>query len=302
MTTRMFALLVSSCLSLGCDPAGAIEVDTKEPAGPTDGDDDDTSGEIQHDDGETPDGGECATRRPPRPAARLMFVLDKSSSMGAGTRESAPALLGGPSRWERTHALVAALSERFAGEAQLGATLFPSRFADVGGEAVQCDVLELPDLPIGQASAEQVIARLPAAGALEFAGGSPASAAMWTALQHIATLEIGPPTAIVLVTDGGANCADDEAPLANFDADLDEVVAFAHDTMGVATFVVAAAPSSQPQNVPAVDARAALREIAFAGGVPHPQDWYFDVRDVDGLEAAIVDELAIVRTTPSGCP
>jgi hypothetical protein len=298
MTPRKTMLLAALALSLGCDPAPASEPDPSDPrpavADPS------ASDELVG----GADGGSCVpTPGPKAPAGRLLFVLDKSSSMGAGTRESAPALLGRPSRWAKTHALVSALAGRFEGDAHLGASLFPSRYADVGGEAVQCDLLDIPDLPVGDHGADVLLARLPAADEVDFAGGSPATLAVRMAALHLGDLPEGLPAAIVLVTDGGANCADEDAPLAQFDDSLADVVAFTHDELQIPTFVVAAAPSSQEQAVPKVDPREALREIALAGGVPHPENGYFDVADPEALAAAIAERFGIVEDeTASNCP
>lgn len=295
MTSRMPVLLTALCLSLGCDAAPSTDLDAAGPDGPA-------AGAGPGDDVEDDGAPACDPARPEGPAPRLMFVLDKSSSMGAGTHESAPPLLGGPSRWARAHALVRQLSARVEGEAHFGALLFPSRYADVGGEAVACDVLDVPDLPVGGYTAADLLARLPAADAVDFAGGSPASQAMWMALQHLVTRPgAGARTAIVLVTDGGANCADEDAPLAEFDADLADVVAFARGSMEIPTFVVAADPADV-QKIPAVNPREALAAIARAGGVPHPETAYFDVDDAEGLAAAIEDQLGLGAPATAACP
>lgn len=298
MNPRKSMLLAALALSLGCDPAPASAPEPREPARP-EVTEPSASDELD-DDG---DGGACVPAPGPKaPAGRLMFVLDKSSSMGAGSRESAPALLGRPSRWAKAHALVSALAGRFEGEAELGASLFPSRYADVGGEAVQCDLLDIPDLPVGDHGADVLLARLPA-DEVDFAGGSPATLALRMAAKHLGDLPEGPPAAIVLVTDGGANCADEAAPLVQFDESLADVVAFTHDELHIPTFVVAAAPSSQEQAVPKIDPREALREIALAGGVPHPDDGYFDVADPEALAAAIAERFGIVEDeTAANCP
>lgn len=176
MTARIFTLLTALCLSPGCDTPSAGDLGEKEPEEPT--------ASVGADVG-VEDDASCDPSRPRGPGPRLMFVLDKSSSMGAGTRESAPPLLGGPSRWARAHALVEELTARVEGEAQFGALLFPSRYADVGGDAVACDVLDVPDLPVGPYTSAQLVERLPAADTVDFAGGSPATQAMWTALHSL---------------------------------------------------------------------------------------------------------------------
>lgn len=289
MLFRGTTLMMAASVTLACDATLADEPARQGPASS------DLSAAEAEDEG--PDG--CAVR--PSPLPRVLFVLDRSDSMGLGARESAPALLDGPSRWARAHALVQALSERLEGAAELGAALFPSSFAAVGGEAAQCDVLEVPDVAVGPWSSAELLARLPAADELGLVGGSPAAQGMWTALEHVRALGVGPATTIVLVTDGGANCADEAAPLADFDEGLEDVVAFARDELGVVTLVVGAAPASAPQQVPAVDAREALREIALAGGAPSAGAGYYDVDDADALASALAQTLGLGGPGPR-CP
>ncbi len=295
MLSRGMTLLMVASATLACDPLLADDPAAKGPASP----DLSAAGAVDEG-GEEPGPDECAVQ-PAAPRPRVLFVLDRSDSMGLGARESAPALLDGPSRWARAHALVQALSERLEGSAEFGAALFPSSFAAVGGEAAQCDVLDVPDVAVGPWSAAELLARLPAAEELGLVGASPATQAMWTSLEHVRALGVGPATTIVLVTDGGANCADEAAPLAGFDEGLEDVVAFARDELGVVTLVVGAAPAFAPQQVPAVDAREALREIALAGGAPSASAGYYDVDDVDALASALTETLGLGEPGPR-CP
>lgn len=299
MTPRKSMLLAALAVSLGCDPA-ANEHDPIDPSRPVATD---PAASDELDLGPGDGGGSCVpTPGPKLPAGRLMFVLDKSSSMGAGSRESAPPLLGRPSRWAKAHALVTALAQRFEGQTDLGATLFPSHYADVGGEPVQCDLLDVPDLPVGGYTAEQLLARLPAADEVDFVGGSPATMAMRLAGAHLSDLPGDLPAAIVLVTDGGANCSDATAPLETFDDYLEEVVGLAYDQLQIPTFVVSAAASSSEQTVPKVAPREALRAIALAGGVPEPEHGYFDVEDPEALAAAIAEHFGIRDEATASCP
>ena len=293
MTARILTLLTALCLTTGCDapPASDLGGPNAPAAGP--GTDEESS---------VADEPSCEPG-PEGAAPRLLFVIDKSSSMGDGSRESAPPLLGRPSRWSRAHALVTELSARVEGEAHFGALLFPSRYADVGGDAVACDVLDIPDLPVGAYTSAQLVERLPAAETVDFAGGSPASQAMWTALHSLAAQPSGgAKTAIVLVTDGGANCADEDAPLVEFDADLADVVAFARDSMEIPTFVVGAMPTDAEQVIPAVNPREALAAVARAGGAPHPETGFYAVDDVDGVLAAVTDRLGVGEAAATACP
>lgn len=293
MTARTLTLLTALCLMPGCDAP---------PTSGGDGPDAPVAGPGAEEDADLTEDPACEPG-PEGAAPRVLFVIDKSSSMGAGTQESAPPLLGRPSRWARAHALVAELTARVEGEAQFGALLFPSGYADVGGEAVACDVLDVPDLPVGAYTSAQLVERLPAAETVDFAGGSPASQAMWTALHHLVTQPSrGAKTAIVLVTDGGANCADEDAPLAAFDADLADVVAFARDSMEIPTFVVGVDPTDAAQVIPAVNPREALAAVARAGGAPHPETGFYAVDDAGGVLAALTERLGVGAAAATACP
>jgi hypothetical protein len=217
---------------------------------------------------------------------RVMFVLDKSSSMTNSGKESGAPAEDGLSRWAQLHAVVGALADGMEGEAVMGAVLFPSTYAETAREAV-CDVRAVPEAAVGPYRAADLMGLLPPADAEMFLGGSPAQAAYATALDHLATLGGAAPTAIVLVTDGGLNCADDTAPLDTADDGLAELVAFARDSLQIQTFVIGVGVAPGDQTVPKVDPDAALREIALAGGAAHGERGYFTISDAQPLVQAL---------------
>ncbi len=234
---------------------------------------------------------------------RVVFVLDRWSSMDAGGFESGePRGPGERSRWALLHAAVTEAATVLEGEAQLGAVLFPSSFADINRDAA-CDALSVPEVPVGPYTARQLLKRLPRADATGFYGGSPVQAAYTTALEHLATLGEGVPAAIVLVTDGGANCVG-ETDLAGVpDPELAELVAFARSSRGISTFAVGVDVDDAMLERPLVNPDAALREIARAGGVARGGSGYFSANNPAPLVEALAEFAASAqvpaRTT---CP
>lgn len=290
--------IATMCLSLlpGCDPApeamqpaDAREPEVEdEPAPPSD---------------ETPpsEEEECVTVPKARP--RLMFVLDKSSSMAGGSRESSSAPAPGElSRWAQLHALVGALAGRADEAAQFGAVLFPSSYAEASREAA-CDVRTVPEVAMGVYAADDLLGRLPAANVPEFFGGSPVQAAYATALDHLGGLGDAAPAAIVLITDGGINCVDDVDPLGVYDTEFADMVASARDELKIPTFVVGIGVDDEGVKIPNANLRPGLREIALAGGEAHGELGYFSpeepgalVKAVEAFIARAQDEVGTVTT------
>jgi hypothetical protein len=235
---------------------------------------------------------------------RVMFVLDKSSSMtNSGLETGEPAEDGGLSRWAQLHALVGALADGMESEVLTGAVLFPSTYAEAVREAV-CDVRSVPEAAVGPYRAADLMDRLPSADAANFLGGSPAQAAYATALDHLDSLGGSAPTAIVLITDGGLNCVDEESPLGMVDDGLAELVGFARDSLQIQTFVIGVGVAPGEQKVPHGDPDAALREIALAGGAAHGDRGYFTIAEAQPLSQALDTFVgrAGADTNTTACP
>lgn len=216
---------------------------------------------------------------------RVMFVLDKSSSMTFGGPESGAEDDGSPTRWAQLHALVGEIVAGLDAEAQTGAVLFPSSYAEASDTL--CHVRSVPDAALGPYRAEDLLGRLPPADAQGFLGGSPAQSAYATALDHLEGAGKSGPTAIVLITDGGINCASDESPLGATDGEFAELVAFARNSLQIQTFVIGVGVAPGEQKVPFGDPDAALREIAQAGGAAHGERGYFTTADAQPLATAL---------------
>lgn len=293
----MFAslLLVTAALT-GCDAPEASPVDTSGAEEPMPEEDEPTPGPEP-----MPEEDEPVCEPAPVVLPRVMFVLDKSSSMTSSGEESgAPVDESGLTRWAQLHAAVGSLARALEGDAVMGAVLFPSTYAEKTGEAV-CEVRSVPEAAVGPYRAADLMKLLPRANMKGFRGGSPAQAAYATALDHLATLGGSAPTAIVLVTDGGLNCADDVAPLAVADDGLAELVGFARESLQISTFVIGVGVAPGDQSVPSGDPNVALREIALAGGAAHGELGYFAATDPASLSAALAAFVAGAAAPATTC-
>lgn len=222
---------------------------------------------------------------------QVMLVLDNSYSMRSprvgmwdddaddadddGFVDSDPAQPATPRvlRWSALHREVSGLHNGYDESfLDLGAVLFPA-FDPEAAEAPQCTIAGAPEIPF--AADWQALAlerQIPWSIDTADGGASPAAAGLEAA---IAALDARPdaelPGAIVLVTDGPANCGDDPDV---FDPRLAEVAAIAR-ARGIPTHIIgldipAGVVEPEIDDLPDVvgptDVRATLVEVAAAAG------------------------------------
>ncbi|MFV8752882.1 hypothetical protein ACNOYE_20240 [Nannocystaceae bacterium ST9] len=175
----------------------------------------------------------------------------------------------------------------------LGLTLFPSIEASSAYDEA-CLVEAEPEVAIGPNDAAALLAVMPEADALDIYGATPAAAGISTARAHLQGLADGRPRAMILVTDGAANCNADAVGTAKFDLydeDLPQLVADAWTIDQIPTYVVGIdieETSEHPFTAP----REKLDEVAQLGGAPREGEvGFYDARDADALLAAL-DEIA----------
>lgn len=233
--------------------------------------------------------GESLTIASERP--NVMLVLDRSSSMTDDDElwdhdnrpETAPV-----TRWSSLHGVTSDLLGRFDDRMHFGAVLFPSEDATKGGPGA-CRTADAADVEVGADGANQILAMLPGADA-RTQGGTPTRAGLLNAVDHLNDLDSEAPRAIVLVTDGEANCVGDD--LVEYDAVVEEVVAQAQ-LDGVLTYVVgidigAAGDEEQEDEAEARDPIEDLSAIARAGGAPREGPVaFYNVSDEAELDAAL---------------
>ena len=202
------------------------------------------------------------------------------------------------------HGVVENLVTEFDGSLHLGAVLFPAGdVPDVGG-AEACRVANGPDAPAAAAGGASVLAALPAADATAIYGGTPASDGLRIATDHLVSIADGRPQAVVLITDGAANCGEGMTGAARFTAYDTEVPEVAADAfaMGVPVYVVGIDIVDDLVEIPVTNPWERLSEVANAGGVARPGDVpfhdVFDEGELDDALSTIASDVGCTLSVP----
>ncbi len=280
------------------DPAGDGEGGDGDGDPPGDGDGDPTTGDGDPTTGGDPttDDGDGAPEIVPCdiPAIILepvvphvVLVLDKSGSMVANTWDH-DANPGTPkvTRWKSLHSVVAGLVNEFDDQFEFGAQLFPAVSATNKYDISACLYETPPEVPIAPNNATGVLLGIPVGTSLNIRGGTPTAAGVLSAVDHLLTVADGDPEAIILVTDGAANCRFDAFSefdrFETYDPNLEVIVADAYDNLGIPTYVVG------------IDIKDAITPITGING--HPPDG-----EPDGISpSAQLDALALAGGRPRG--
>ncbi len=232
----------------------------------------------------------------------VMLVLDKSSSMSDERW-----MQDGQSvtRWSSLHGVVSDLVGTYDATIDFGATMFPA--VDSGhwqeGFAAACGVSESADVATAPGASGAILDAMPRAD-VAVQGATPASAGMVTALGHLA-LEDDGPRAVLLVTDGLANCAaDDENGMFLYDERLPQVVQAAYEELNIPTYVVGIDIRDETVDYAQANAHEVLDQVARVGGVAREgESAYYAASDPDALYEAM-DQIAarIECTVPLAGP
>jgi hypothetical protein len=269
-----------------------------------DGDGDPTGGVIPCDVPEI----ELATVVP-----HVILVLDKSGSMIQNTWDhDANPQTPQVTRWKSLHSVVSLVVNNFDGQFEFGAQLFPSTSATNEYNANACSVNSPPEVLIAPNNGAGVLLGIPTGNSQNIRGGTPAAAGMSSAIEHLLAIDDGDPAAIILVTDGAANCRTDAASqferFETYDPNLLPIVTDAFNDLQIPTYVVGIDISDQvtlitgqnnhpPDGEPdGISTFAKLNELAIAGGKPlgGVTDFYQTQNEIE-LQAAIqaiVDDAA----------
>ncbi len=277
----------------GSEDEGIVMDDDGEPLPDLPEDDSGESSEIE-DSGTEGDAGpptcEATTAIASTEPPNVMLVLDKSRSMilNSWDDDDDPATPE-VTRWHSLHNTVEGLAFSYDAGMRLGLTLFPSTAASSTYEGA-CLVASTPELATDIDNAAALLAAIPSANATNLYGATPAAAGLSTALAHLESLDDGRPAAMILVTDGAANC-DTSLPgngrFDDYDENLPAVVADAWERAGIPTYVVGI-DIQELSEYPFTAPRDKLDEVASLGGVPQPGEvGFFDAADADGLTAAL---------------
>jgi hypothetical protein len=224
----------------------------------------------------------------------VMLVLDKSRSMiNYAWDDDADPQTADVTRWYSLHGTVDSITAQYEQGMNLGLTLFPSAAATSDFDDA-CLVSTMPDVPTGAGNAAAILAAIPTAESMDLWGATPAAAGITTALAHLEALEDGLPAAMILITDGAANCGlgNEGSDLFNlYDEDLPLIVADAWERAGIPTYVIGIDiqdESMAPNTMP----REKLDEVAQLGGVPQSGEvGFYDATSAEALASAL-DEIA----------
>jgi len=270
----------------GDDEGGDGEGDGED----NDGDDGDDAGDDDGDDGE--DASLCTTEvidvsaNPPQ----VMLVLDKSTSMVDNSWDhNGDDVL----RWESLHSVVTDVVGTYDNSMDFGAVFFPALDATgpSGGAANSCRMADAADVSPAPGNATAILATMPGATDTDAVRGrTPAREGIELATASLAATETQGARAMILVTDGLANCVSDDEP-SLYDQAMPGALAAAADQQ-IPTYVVGIDIRDEFVSYAQANARTELDTVARAGGVPASDDLaYYDASDEDALYDAL-DEIA----------
>ncbi len=227
-----------------------------------------TTGEPDMTTGDVPCQVQMATLKPVVP--NMMLVLDKSGSM----------------------------LTKFNDKVNFGANLFPSKSAQQVYDASACPVSASVEVKVKAKNKAAILGAIPPADNNTIAGGTPAAAGMTAALNHLKTLPADVPRAVLLVTDGAANCTSGAMGAGLFevyDQSVHTIVQTAFNVDKIPTYVIGintlnmVTPVLGDGNPDGINPFAKLNELATLGGTPKndPNEKVYNADNQIELAAAL---------------
>ncbi len=257
-----------------------------------------------------PDCGKAEVVLSPPPPP-VMLVLDKSGSMVSNSWDH-DANPGTPdeTRWATLFTVTEFILNNFDNSIAFGMQLFPSVAACPNANcynADACTVSGAPEVGIADMNGSAILAAMPAAssGSSVIKGGTPASDGIRNAVTAIQsqTIPDGVTPAIILVTDGAANCGQGQVCenltncplLEEYDSELPTLVGDAFTNDGIPTYVVGIDIIDQQlgtivgDGTPDANPHTELNAVAVAGGVPQTggADSFYNATNQAELQAAL---------------
>ena len=232
-----------------------------------------------------------------------MLVLDKSRSMSNLWDHDLDPNTPEISRWHSLHNVVDHLLTEFGTEVDFGAQLFPAADAwlDEPVNDWSCRVAGEPEVSVGPGTGEQILAAIPAGEDFSISGGTPAAAGIRSAIDHLNDTAPEGPRAVVFVTDGAANCNDEELPedtLFVYDAGVPEVIRGAFEDHHIPVYVVGINILDELGDKPVVNAYEAITHAADAGGAPAPgEESFYNAFNEPELAGALDEVLGGIECT-----
>lgn len=229
----------------------------------------------------------------------VMLVLDKSRSMSQLWDHDGNPITPEISRYNSLYNVVQYLVGALDTEVNFGAQLFPSAsaFLDEPQNQNSCLVEGQPEVSVGAGTGASILAAMPDADDFSISGGTPAIAGITSALEHLTNLADDGSKAIVLVTDGAANCNENETAdttLFAYDARVPELVGDVFADHSIPVYVVGINILDEMGTKPAVNPYEAITDVAMAGGAPSPGPEPFynafnELELADALDEVITD-------------
>ena len=241
-----------------------------------------------------------ATLKPVEP--NIMLVLDKSGSMVANPAglwdHDADPNTPKITRWNSLYQVVQLVVTDYNDSINFGANLFPSTAAVAKYDASACVVGANVEIPVAPKNKDAILNGIPMAGDTTLKGGTPTAAGLTAALAHLKTLDPQVPAAMLLVTDGAANCASGAQPpplFEMYDQNAHTIVKDAWNNDKIPTYVVGidtkdvVSDNSQDGNPNATNTYAKLNELAIDGGKPKddPTEKFYNAVNQIQLKAAL---------------
>ena len=248
-----------------------------------------------------------ATLKPVVP--NIMLVLDKSGSMLTPWDHDANVNTPTITRWNSLYQTVELVVTKFNDKVNFGANLFPNKSAQMVYTDKACLVNANVEIPIKPKNKQAILNGIPAAANMTIAGGTPATAGMNAAITHLKTFPPDAPRAVLLVTDGAANCTSGlpTPPLfEQYDQNVHTVVSNAFMVDGIPTYVVGintlnmTTSNMQDGNPDSINPYTKLNELATQGGKPknNPNEKFYNADNqlelTAALDSIIADALSCV--------
>ncbi|MFY0541168.1 vWA domain-containing protein [Nannocystis pusilla] len=227
----------------------------------------------------------------------VMLVLDKSGSMLSLWDHDANPNTPTVSRWYSLYAVVDQVLTAFNADFNFGMNLFPNKQAVDTYVPGACPVNGNVEVPVAPFNKNPILNALPAQNNNTIKGGTPAQAGVLAALNHLKTLDPMIPRAIMLITDGAANCTTGKAPpplFEDYDQSLHTLVGDAFTQDSIPTYVIgiaianAVSPVQMDGSPDGINPYQKLNELATSGGTakPGPEKFYSADNQVE-LQAAL---------------